>query len=978
MILSTSHLHYAVRATLGCVICCMLCLKAQAQVSPMETDYLKLSERFEAREKGLAKDLKKYLKQYPYTTYEDEVHFMIGAVETEAGHYKQALKDLDMAEYKRLARPHQAEFLFYRGYSNLMQQEYERAAIYFGLLRKNPSEYQAQGAYYYAYCQYKRERYDDALPVLLTLENNARYSQTVPYYIVQIYYAKHEYDEVKQRAESLLERYPEAENNGELHRILGEIYYQQGDYTQAIRHLNDYAVSFRQQGYELVRNDVFLLGTSQYQAGDYAAAIQNLKQVRVQADTIMESTYMTLGHAYRALGKMNEAKMSYQSAAKVGITPTVREEAMYNYTLTTYDASTALGESVIAFTDFLQQYPNSKHEDQIYQLLSDALRRSKNYVAALDALNAINKPNTKMQETKQYLRYQLGTDAFLQGKMEVAKKWMTEVLTNKPATNNQLEARYWRAEAEYRLREYATAEHDVVQFLSDPAARKSANYSLAIYLRAYALFSQGKYNEAEPVFQQYQKLVDVTSPTYADALNRLGDCAFNARQFERAITYYNQVATMSATGSDYATFQKGYAEGLLRRYETKIATMRGLANTYPKSDYADDALYEIARAELQRDNERAAITAYEQLLQKYPNSNMARKSSLELAMLYRNVRNYDQAIEAYKRTINNYPGSEEAYSALAGLEATYVETNNIAEYLKYTKQLGKLNMSVTTKEDSLSYAAAELQYMLGNYREAAASLTTYLSQYCAGGRYCTSAQYYAADSYYRLGQLSEALAAYKALVAIVGNPYMEEACTRAAEISYDRQDYNTAMDYFYRMLSNASSQSKANIARLGVLRCSYYLGRHQTTIDIATQLLADASVADDIQAEARYNRAKAYVASKQYGLAIVDLTPLAKEVRTAEGAESKYLLAECYYQLGALDNAEQEIMSFTQMNTQQQYWLARALILLADINTQRGDTFQARQYLLSLQANYRQQDDIQQMVADHLKALDEREKEQVE
>lgn len=982
-----------------------------AQPSPMETEYHRIAERFEARDKSLQKDLKTYLQKYPYTTYKDEIHFMSGVLQAEKAKWKQATKELEQVDHRALTRPHQTDYQFYRGYCYLMLQEYSRASVYFAQLRKTTNPYTTKATYYYAYTQYKQQKYDKALPALLSLESMGEYQKTVPYYLVQVYYAQKEYTEVEQRAETLLTTQPDNENNAELHRMLGEMYYMKGtreegiknkdkgirtkdkgqrtkdegqrtaalnDLKKAVSHLKAYEKAVRSTDVPLVRNDIYLLGMAEYQIGDYKEAVGYLKQVKQENDTISESTCLTLGNAYIQLNQPEQAKLSYQAAAAYRLTPAVREEALYNYTLCTYNASTALGESVRAFTDFLNEFPNSKYENEIYALLSDAFLRSRNYTSALSVLDSIEQPTPKMLQTKQYLRYQLGVDAFLQNKMEQARARMSEVIDHTAeASQYTTEAYYWRAEAAYRLHDYTACQEDLNRYLSQSDVRRSGNYLQAGYLSGYAYFAQKDYPKAQTQFLRYIDNADSNDPTYADALNRIGDCYFNARNFPSAIAYYGQVVDKNATGADYATFQRGYAQGLQHKYNEKINTMRTLVSRYPKSDYADDGLYELARAQLQLDNERAAIVSYEQLLRDYPNSNLARKASLERAMLYRNLREDSAAIAAYRHTIETYPACEEAYTALEGLEALYVENGNINEYLAYTKQLGRMNMQVTTQDDSLSFASAEVQYMQGNYQRAASALTVYLNKYCSGSRYCTVAQYYLADSYFRLGKDNDALREYKVLADINGNPYMEEACMRVAGLSYDARDYHTSLDYFYQMLSLASNREKINIARLGILRCSYYLGNHQSTIDIASQILADEPVADDVRKEALYNRAKAYIAQGQYTQAISDLQPLAKEVRTATGAEAKYLLAECEFKLGDMDRAETEVMSFAQMNTQQQYWLARALVLLSDINVRRGDDFQARQYLLTLQTNYQQKDDIQSMVSERIATLDEKEKEQV-
>ena len=167
----------------------------------------------------------------------------------------------------------------------------------------------------------------------------------------------------------------------------------------------------------------------------------------------------------------------------------------------------------------------------------------------------------------------------------------------------------------------------------------------------------------------------------------------------------------------------------------------------------------------------------------------------------------------------------------------------------------------------------------------------------------------------------------------------------------------------------ASSSSQRMTALLGMLRCGYNIDEQTTIVDVATRLLDEPALDSLVRNEALYCRAKAYIHGQQYGLAVVDLAPVAKEVRTVRGAEAKYLLAECYYLLNAMDLAEEEIMSFTKQQTSHQYWLAKSLILLADINIKRNDLFQAKQYLLALQKNYHIQDDIQTITQEKLQYI---------
>lgn len=931
-----------------------------------------IQQEFEQRLSSTQNTIKEYLEKYPYTTYEDELKTMQGVLYTEKEKYKNAVKVFNKVKVKSLSRNSVPMYYFYLGYAYLQQGEYDKALSALLRIKNQQSAYSVQAIYYIGYCYYHQKEYAKALVEFLSIEQIGSYRQIAPYYIVQIYYAQHEYEKVYARAEELLKNYPDNQYNDELHRMLGEMYYQDSVYTDAVRHLEAYRKLRQDAKKEIVRNDMYLLGMSHYMTNNYQAAVENLKLIKLEEDSISENTCLHLGHSYLRLDDIEKAKLSYGTAIRYNITPAVREEAMYNYVQVTYLQNSALGESVTAFQDFIREYPKSKYISKVYALMADLYLTSKNYKAALDALLTISNPDEKMQQTMQYLRYQLAVDAFVQGKMVEVIHWSNEVIINSlQASVYKTEAYYLAAQAHYRLHQYTECIAQLEAYQQQPNVAESTNQNTAIYLKAYALFSQKDFVAAESAFRSYVQVIanNPTNTTYPDALNRIADCLFFVRNFQEASDIYAQVAKLSSYGADYAILQNGYAQGLMHHYAQKVDVLTSLTELYPRSDYADDALYEIARAQLQQDQNEEAINTYQSLLQKYPKSNQAAKSSLELGMTYRTLKQYDNATSTFKTTIERYAGTEEAYAALEGLEQVYVETNNIEEYIAYTKTLTRMNMQTASSEDSLVYVTAELQYMLANYPQSAAGFTTYLTRFCPGGRYCTNATYYAANSYYQLKQYNEAIEQYSSLADITGNPYMEEACMRVAELSYDQQEYRTALYYFQRMLDVASSVKMRTTAMVGILRCSHHINDKQSTIDIATQLIDNENIDSDIRNEALYCRGKVYLQDNQFGLAVVDFAPLAKEVRTAWGAEAKYQLAYCYFNLNAIDMAEQEIMSFTQLQTSHQYWLAKSLILLADINLQRGEIFQAKQYLLALQSNYKLQDDIPAIIEDKLQHI---------
>lgn len=937
-----------------------------------EAQYFLAANAFELRQKDAAILLKDYLLEHPNTSYSDQVNYMSGVLDVEKKNYDHALVFFNLVNEKNLSQHDKIECLFSKGFALIQTKNFAGASAIFKDISTAESRYKLSAEYYYAYSEYSQKNYKVALPIFLKLETNPAYQNIVPYYIVQIYYAQKEYDELNERTEALLKNNPDNKNNAEIYRIAGEIAYRKRDYPKAISYLKNYEKLFPQ----VLRNDMYLLGLSYFQTKDYNNAVKYLSKATTEKDEMTENAYLHLGNSYVKMKDITNARLAYEAALRTNFNKTVREEALFNYAQTSVQTTSAFGESISSLEQFITEFPDSKYIEKAFDYLSDVYMTTKNYNTALESISKIKTPNARILGTKQYLLYQLGTEAFAQNNHEKAIGLFTQALESAPTGKFSAECLYWRAESNYRTSHNEQAIADLKEFFKNNFSKVSVNYTAASYSMAYGYFSKKNYTEALTWFLKYTDAETIlNSTTYPDALNRIGDCYFYARNFSKAQTYYAKAATASPNTADYALFQTAYVTGLQKDYYGKISKLENLILKYPKSEYVDDALYEMGRAYLMMENNAKAISTYQHLLEVKPNGGKARKAALEIGMIYFNQKDYDKAIIAYKNVISKYSGTEEANTALESLETVYIETDDVSTYLAYTKTIGHgVKSAGANREDSISYIAAERQYTNANYAKAITGMKNYLSKFCTGGRYCSTAQYYIADSYYRLEDKPNALKAYQQLQKIAGNQYAEETNIRCAEITYDLKDYASALTYFSQLQAVAQGTENKNIGRLGVLRCSYFLNDHQTTVKIANEITSDPHSNDELKSEAIYNRAKANLALNQFGEAATDLKTIASDTRTENGAEAKYLLANLYFDQGKMKDVETEVMDFAKKNTPHQFWLARSFVLLADMYIKLNNDFQAKQYLLSLQKNYKQQDEIQSLITDRLNAISEREK----
>ncbi|MDR2916536.1 MAG: tetratricopeptide repeat protein [Tannerella sp.] len=933
-----------------------------------EADYMLAYIAFEQGKRNAAEILEAYLKKYPDSRHGDEACLLIGTCYFEREEYITAAGWLADARVNALSYEQQ-EALFYRlAYSQMQNDDFGAARNNFVHVRAYDGKFSQASIYYIAYIDYATGKYDEAMREFNRLRKDPEYGEQANYYIAQINYIEDNHDEVVKLTERLLRMYPESSNNTELYRIAGNSYYQLGNQDKAISMLRRYVASVESPA----RGELYILGICEYNRGHYEKAIDALSQTIAADDEITQSASLYLGQSYLQLNDKSNARMAFEYAGSLTFNEKIQETALYNYALLIHETSfTGFGESVKVFERFLNDFPDSEYSDKVNDYLVEVYLTSKNYEAALESIEKIRRPSLKILEAKQNVLFQLGNQAFMNADMEEAIHFFDQAITlGNYDGDARANAYFWRGESYYRLGRYTNAISDFEAYQNASRHTTSDAYSLVYYNLGYCYFKRQDFERALVSFRRYVTLEkNQRLNSFADTFNRIGDCLFYARQFAEAETNYSRAVSLQPSLADYALYQKGFVLGLQRDYKGKINMMDRVINEFPSSQYVDDALFERGRSYVLLEKYSEAAASFKMLMDQYPQSSLAPKAGVQLGLLYYNDNQLERSIEAYKRVINEYPGSEEAKVAVQDLKSVYIDKNDISSYASYVNSLGGSMHVEVSEQDSLTYLAAERLFTRGDFEGAKNSMMNYLRSYPAGA-FSSNANYYLAKIAFDKKNYPEAKQLFTLVLNSGDSKFREESLARKSEIEYLEKDYDAAIKTFRELQDVAELRENREAAKLGIMRCAQYTGNESEALKAANELLKEVNLSPEIEAEARYLRAKSHLKLGETAKATDDFSALSKDTRTEYGAEAKYQLAQLYYNSKDVARAEKELLNFIENGTPHQYWLARGFILLADIYLDKGDEFQARQYLTSLKRNYGgKSEDIDRMIENRLEKL---------
>lgn len=904
-----------------------------------------------------------FVDRFPDNNHNNMVHFNLGLSEYQKKHYRSAIKYFEKVKISELEREEVYEYYFKKGYSHLKQEEFEEAKKHFAKIKDTQSRYSAPVNYYYAHLAYVDGDYDDALAGFEKIRENETFSSIVPHYLAHIHYQQKNWDKVIEVAPGLVKNIS-GKRNSEMQRMIGDAYYYKGEYEKAIPYLEKYNAA---PGQRTSREDQYQLAVALFKAGSYESAIPWFERVAGQDDTLSQNAYYHLGFCYIKEGEKEFSRNAFLSAYKMDHDLNIKEDALFNYAKLAYELSyNPFNEAIRALETYIAEYPNSKRLDEAYGYLVDLFLSTRNYAGALDALKKISRLNDNLRAAYQKVAYYQGIQLYNKREYSEAIKLFHKSSEFPIERELIAEALYWTGEAYFQQKKHQQARTYYDRFLTSPGAFNLKQYQITHYNIAYTWFKQKEYQKA---ITDFRKFIDdpgkASKKMISDANIRTGDCYFIQRSYSQALPYYERAIRSGIIDQDYALYQRAIALGVLDRTDEKISELKKLKEEYPRSPYRDDALYELGNTWLQVQEEDKAMSTLRQVTQEYPGSSYEKQALLKIGLIQYNRHLDDQAIATLKQVVENHPGTNEAREALGTLRNIYVDLNQTEEFFEYAGGLSFANVS-DREQDSISYLAAENQYMNGNREAALEGFNAYLKRF-ENGLYHIPANFYRAECLFALGQKDEALPAYEKVLESPG-AYAETSLLRASSILFEQNKYEKALNYYKQLLQRAEYPNNLLIARTGMMRCRHYLGKDALALESAREILGSEKASDRLIVEAHLISAKSKLALGDTTGAETSFGITHRLDKGAMGAEAKYYSVYLLYADGDIEEAENAAFELINDYPAYDHWMAKAFILLADIYVRRDNLFQAKQTLQSIIDNH-DGEDLVNLARDKLKTI---------
>ena len=796
----------------------------------------------------------------------------------------------------------------------------------------------ASAAYYAGVINFRSNNFPEAITDFKRAGADSRYQNDVPNWIAQALYRERRYDELVAYTEPILQR-NSSNALSEVALFTAEVYYRQGRYAKALPLYKRFMAVKGGQAPAAVK---FRYGQSLFKTGDYTGAIAQLKPVAGGKDTTAQYAAYTLGISYLQTENPTYALTAFDQAARLPFNKSIQEEAVFDHAKLQLDVNNGAG-AVKELTDFTKRYPDSAFENEANELLSESYLASNNYGAAITYIESLKRRTPKINATYQRLTYNQGVNDYNADRYEVAIRNFDKSLLTSPDASLKTSAQFWKAESLSALKRYDEA----IPLYSQ--VRSGENGEQSLYALGYAYYNRKDYTRALTYFQNYLKASPSDPASAQDAVVRIADCYFAAKQYNEAMRNYEQVIARNGVDRDYAAYQKGLILSYVGRDAEAKAQFDQLQRQNPNSRYADEALFQAANVDFEKGAYQAAITGFSRLIRDKPQSALLPQTLLKRAVAYDNLQQYDPAIADYKRILSDFGNSSVAQSALLGLQNSLNDAGRPEEFNQALGQYKRGNPGSSDVE-KVEFDNAKNIYGNEKYPQAIQALLAFIQEYPASPN-GAEARYYIAESYNRTGDAANALRYYYTVMSEGRSDFVVRSASRAAELERTQKNFPRAVRNYQLVLGRSTLKTDQVAAQLGLMDTYLAANKPDSAVVFAREVLSTGSVVPGAQNRAQLALGKAALQKSDLKTAQTEFDRTIALAKDVNGAEANYRLGQILYQQKKYKESITTLLKFNQLFADFDYWKGKAFLLVSDNNAALNEFAQARAVLSSIIEN---------------------------
>lgn len=855
--------------------------------------------------------------------------------------YAKASTYFKKVNFASLDNARQNEGHFKWGYSYFSQKKLDEALEQFNFVKKQSGQYSPAANYYAGFVEYSKGQYEAALTDLKKAEQNSSYAAVVPYLIANIYYKQGRYDDLIQYGNSIKGR-SDVANAKEVSMLVAEAYYYKGDYKNASEAYEKFLAENPDKAAAAL---LFRAGYANYMLKQDAKAIQYLSKSASTRDSASYYASYYLGILYIKQGEKPLALNAFDFARKNPFDKRLAEESWFQFGKVSYDAGKP-DQAIAEFEKFLVQYPSGAHSNEVKELLAQAYVNGNNYHKAIQYIEALSTRSPYIDQAYQKATYLKGAELFNKEDYAGAIENFRKSLEYRKDPLYVVQASFWLGEAYSVQRNFAEASTHYLEIVSMGSSVDPEIYLRTRYGLGYAFYDQKIYDRALFNFKDFVNKGNKNTPNYTDGLIRLADCYFKSKQYTEALNAYTEARNLGSPDNDYVLLQAGTISGIQTKYAEARTQLSSLIKSYPKSQYRDDAMFQLALFEIEQGNDQLAVDGLTQLIREAPASKFVPLAYTRRANSFFNLKQYDRAVSDYQAVITRFPSHPEAQGAIVPLQEAMNaagKTEDIERFIQLVKNANPEGKGL----DNVQFQAASSLYYSGQYQRALTSLNNFVKAYPESVS-VPEAKYFIAESHYQLNNYAAALPLFTELSTIPGFLHYRSVVARQGEIEFKQKRYQAAISSFHKLEKVAANKREIYTALSGLMESFYILNNYDSSDYYARLVIEHGNVNAGAQNKATLYLGKTAFARKDYETAKDELLNTVNAARDEFGAEAKYLLARISFENKAYKETYETIISLANDFSTYDEWVGRGFLLLADNFLAQDNAFQAKATLQSL------------------------------